>query len=95
MELTIISSLAFGEFSAIFGTCELGQWLTYKSSAIFDVLCQCPWYLLPTELRRRLVIIMLSSQEEIIIHSYGNVPCSRETFKKVNIVEHSKWNRFK
>lgn len=86
MELTIVLSLVLGSFGSIFATCELGEWITGRSLTIYDVLCQCDWYLLPVELRRKLVVIVLSSQESIIVHGYGNVPCSRETFKKVNIL---------
>lgn len=87
MELTIVLSLIVGSLIAILATCELGEWLTGESMAVYGELCQCDWHLLPVKLRRCVVVIMLSSQQPVIVHGFGNVPCSREVFKKVHKLE--------
>lgn len=83
IELIIVLTLVVGSLLATFALGELGKWITSKSLTPYDILCQCDWYLLPVELQRKLTLVMLSSQQPLVIFGYGNVPCARETFKRV------------
>lgn len=48
-----------------------------------DALYQCKWYFLPIELRRMLVTIMSNAQYPTHMRGYGNIECTRDSFKEV------------
>lgn len=49
-----------------------------------DELNQCiDWYALPIGLQKLLIIVMTNAQRETVIRGFGNIFCTRTTFRKV------------
>lgn len=67
----------------VFTACELGQRISDAFSSINDALDQFHWYLLPIDVQRILPTIIINAQQPLVVRCFGNVPCERETFKKV------------
>lgn len=63
--------------------CEFGQQLTSQFQAFDDAFCRCKWYSFPIELQQLLVIVMSNTQQLAYMQSYGNIQCTRESFKEV------------
>lgn len=74
--------LTFWSFILIFTFCDLGENVTNQFDEI-DLYYQCNWYLFPLNIQRILPIIIINSQELVVLHAFGNVSCTREAFKKV------------
>lgn len=70
-------------FAVITFYCEFSE----KVISIFDdfnqELFRCKWYLFSNELKRMYLTFMLNTQQPKIIQGYGNIVCTRDTFKKV------------
>lgn len=62
---------------------EFGELLSRKMSTVNINLSQCKWYLFPHEMKRMLIIVLTNTQQPMIVCGFGNIPCSRETSKKV------------
>lgn len=84
--ISMICSLATN-----FMICEVGQQLTSQFSKFNETLCRCKWYSFPIELQQMLVIVMSNTQQLAFMQSYGNIPCTRESFK---VVCHIKFSQF-
>lgn len=48
-----------------------------------DELYHCDWYLFSIKFQRMLLMILTNSQQPVVIRGYGNIECTRDTFKKV------------
>lgn len=70
-------------FGMIFIACELSQRLTNAYSKIDDIFEQFEWYRFPNAVRRALPTIISMVQKPVEFECFGNVSCSRESFKKV------------
>lgn len=68
----------------VFAACELSQRISNAFNDVYDALSQVDWYLLPTELQRHLIPIMMYAQQPIIIQFFGSISCSREQCQRVN-----------
>lgn len=73
----------FGTFVIIFVACECGQNVTLQFEKFSNTLSQCKWYFLPIELQRMLITVMINTQHPTYIQGYGNIECTRYSFKKV------------
>lgn len=73
-------------FGPIFLACEVGQHLSDTAEGIDNMIEQFDWYLFPLQQQRMLCTILIDVQEPVVIACFGDVSCSRETFKKVNFV---------
>lgn len=62
--------------------CNSGDSVVSRYQGI-DVYNLCDWYRYPDKARRLLPIIIMNSQPKVSIQAYGNIHCSRETFKMV------------
>lgn len=62
---------------------ELGQRVTDAFNKIEDEIGQFNWYLFPEEMKQMLRLVMIMTQQPVIIECFGSISCSRETFKKV------------
>lgn len=69
----------------VFLICENCADVTDRFEMINNTLCQCNWYLFSNEMQKMLVIVAINTQEPTMIHGYFKTPCTRESFKKVNI----------
>lgn len=69
--------------------CLSGQMVTDAFELISNELNQCKCYLVPLEMQRMLLILLANVQQSTFIRGYGNIYCTRETFKNVsNVFEH-------
>lgn len=76
--ICMISSLA-----TIFIVCEFGHQLTSQFNAFDDKLFQSNWYSYPIEVQRMLVTVMATTQQLAYIEGFGNIQCTRNSFKEV------------
>lgn len=83
MVITSVGVIGFYSFAGSFVYCEISECMSSTFDGLYDEFKQFEFYLLPADLQRSMVIIINTMQQPIIIHGFGNVPCSRETFKKV------------
>lgn len=66
--------------------CEFGETVT-RQFHLFDVeIYGCGWYLLPIRMQKMHLIFMMNTQQPALIQGYGNIWCTRDTFKKVHFV---------
>lgn len=70
-------------FAIVFGICEFGERLTGRFDVFDATLWQCNWYSYPIELQRSLPILMANAQQIPFLKSYGNITCTRDSFKMV------------
>lgn len=70
----------------MFYICETGQDVSDRSNKFGDEIYKCDWYLLPHKLQRMLIIILINAQEPVYIRGFGNVECTRESFKQVKLI---------
>lgn len=54
----------------------------YKNIDVYNL---CDWYLYSTQIQRLLPSIIIHTQSDVYIKAYGNIECSRDTFKRVII----------
>lgn len=85
--------LMFWSFIHVFMFCDLGE----KVSNGFDTLNESifigDWYTLPIEIQRILPTILLATQKPVTLRGFGNIPCMRQTFRKVSWILWKKhWN---
>lgn len=78
-----LSVLVIMSFAIIFAFCELGAQVTHQFNSLDDVLCQVKWYILPIEVQRMVIMLMLDAQQAVFLRGYGNIVCSRDSFKNV------------
>lgn len=70
-------------FILLFLFCEGGEQLTGEYNKLDEALCQCKWYLYPIVMQKMLLIFMPNTQAPMLIQSYGNLVCARNSFKTV------------
>lgn len=75
--------LILTSFVLMFFICEFGERLSHYFNTFDDAFGQCRWYLFPIEMQRMLVIATINTQQPVIIQSFGNIPCTRDSFKRV------------
>lgn len=83
---TVISTLnvLIGIFVTVFAVCEIGQGVSDRFEIFEEKLTQYDWYLLPIKMQRMYLIFMAHTQQTPNIQAFGNIVCSRETFKTVS-----------
>lgn len=69
-------------FGVVLFICELCQWICDYVNNI-DMIYKWDWYLLPSEIQRMILRILLMTQQPVEYVCFGRISCSRETFKKV------------
>lgn len=87
IEILTPSILLVWSFVLIFCLCQCGEFVMNEFDEFADELYQCNWHLFPVEMQRKLVIVMLNTQQSPTIHGYANTFCTREAFKKVSFLE--------
>lgn len=83
--------LAFWSFGLVYIVCEFGENLTNRFEDLDEAVYQCDWYTYPNEIQNLLPIILLGSQEPIILSVFGKVSCTRESFKNVSLIDLFRW----
>lgn len=69
---------------AFFICCEVGKRITNAFYELSNVIDQLDWYLLPIEMRKVLLMIMIDAAKPVQLIGFGRISSTRETFKKVN-----------
>lgn len=67
----------------IFILSEPGTKITNQFLGFCDEFDRCDWYLLPISIQRMYLVFLSDTQHPIMMHSYANITCERETSKKV------------
>lgn len=67
--------------------CSCGEMVTAEFQMISNELDQCKWYFLPLKMQQTLLIFIVNAQQSTFIRGYGNIYCTRETFKNVRPLE--------
>lgn len=70
-------------FTTIFAFCEFGERVTHQFNLFNEKFCHCDWYLLPIEIQRMYLIVLVGVQDPVMIRGFANTLCSRDAFKKV------------
>lgn len=73
----------FWSFFHVFMFCDFGENLSNGFDALNSEICNRNWYSFPIEIQRLLPIILVSTQKPVQLLGFGNIPCTRETFKVV------------
>lgn len=76
--------LQYWAFLSILLICELGD-RVINSFRTIDVYSLCDWHLFPANMRRVLPTVLINIQTAVALEGYGNVRCSRDTCKRVNL----------
>lgn len=76
-------------FGGILICCEFGEMVTNRFKAISDIIYDSDWYSFPMGIQRVLPTIMVAAQRPVVLMGFGNVPLTRENFKKVKHLIHS------
>lgn len=75
-------TLMFWSFVVMFIYCDFGERVCSGFNEIHTGVEECDWYQFPIEMQRMLLIIM-TIDEPIVLNGFANVVMTRETFKKV------------
>lgn len=65
--------------------CNFGDMLTYQFEIIDRELCRCDWYLCPMDVQRLILIVSANTQRSPTIIGFGNISCTRDSFKNVKL----------
>lgn len=85
VQLTSILNMLLGILVPNFFICDLGERVTNQFVMFDEELKQhCVWYLLPLDMQRTYLLCIGHTQNEPTFQCFGNIRCSRETFKKVS-----------
>lgn len=66
-----------------FHSSELGEMLMRKFNEFNDAFYQCKWYFFSIEMQKMLLIVIANTQQPIFVQGFGNISCTRDSFKKV------------
>lgn len=77
----VYASYAFGP---VFLVCELAQRLTNGFDEIFDEIVVFKWYLFPLKMQKLLPIMLIGTQEKVVLDCFGSIAVVRDTFKSVS-----------
>lgn len=88
MELITPLTEMVWSFALIAFYCEFSQMMCQKFSWFSEEVHHCDWYLFPIELKRLYLIFLLDVQQLSIVRGYGNILCTRDTFKTVLSCSH-------
>lgn len=76
-------SLFFWSFFLVTFFCLIGEMVTNQFAQFHEGMCHSNWYSYSLEMQRLYLIFIADTQHAPAIAGYGNVLCTRETFKKV------------
>lgn len=77
-------TLAFWSFAQIFLFCEASQIVSNCFDDV-DFYNQCDWYRFSPRVQLAIpMIIVNTTQHSVVIKAFGNILCTRETFKRVS-----------
>lgn len=71
-------------FLILFIPCEMCERAGNLFDDVDNEIVQLDWYSFPLEIQKLLPILMINTQEAVIIKCFGSVACTRWQFKKVS-----------
>lgn len=71
-------------FGLICAYCEMCEEITSGFEDVSDAIYQLDWYTYPLDIQQMLPIVLNYAQQPVQTVAFGNIPCTRDTFKKVN-----------
>lgn len=77
--------LLFWSILQIMLLCDFGERLTGRFDEIDMALCECDWYTFPIGIQKMLPMLLISTQNPVVLQGFFNVSCTRESFKKVRL----------
>lgn len=81
-EIGKLCVLIFWTFIQIFIFCDTSEYVSSHFREL-DMFYLCDWYAFPPVVQRMMPIIIVNTNKRVVISSYGNVLCTRETFQRV------------
>lgn len=69
--------------SWLFLVCWTGDEVTIHFEIIQDAAYRSAWYLLPLRIQKSIPNVIIFAQKPVYVGNFGEVHCTRETFKKV------------
>lgn len=63
--------------------CEFSEMVCDEFEQFNEELHRYEWYLIPMEMQRIYLIFLLDTQQLTVVRGYGNILCTRVTFKAV------------
>lgn len=87
MTITFFSKLWMicATFLETFMICYFGENICHQFKELNDVLYQMSWYEWPIVRQRMIPTILMATQHVPVVKGFGNISCSRETYKMVEI----------
>lgn len=85
-------AFTFCAFAPIFLFCELGERIIDDSDKVNNELWMCDWYTYPAAIQRTLPLVINGLQQPFILGGFGNIQCTRESFKFVRHFQLDKIN---
>lgn len=81
-EIGKLCVLIFWTFLQIFIFCDTSEYVSSHFREL-DMYYLCDWYAFPPVVQRMMPIIIVNTNKRVVINSYGNVLCTRQTFQNV------------
>lgn len=91
--MLVTLAYALYAFGPVFIACELSQRLCNEFDEIYEIFGQNDWYKLSHKLKRMLPIILTILQQSTTIECFGSIPCCREVFQKVSVMQKKIFNK--
>ena len=77
----------FWSFIFIFIFCNFGEMFTKNFNEVNYAMAECDWYQFPIDIQRHLPIILINTQQTVMLQGFGNIDLSRDTFKRVSVIK--------
>lgn len=81
--IVVMICLTFWSFSLAFFFCEFGELISSNYGDLPIGLYDNKWYFYPLNEQRMIPTILIGTQDVVTLCGFGNVRCTRETFKTV------------
>ena len=57
--------------------------MTTRFDEWIDIIHQSDWYTFPDRIQSMLPTVIMAAQEPVVLQAFGELSCTRESFKKV------------
>lgn len=81
----------FWSIAIVFFFCEFGERVSNGFEESSYMLKQLDWYSYPYEMQRLLPTVMIIGNEPVSVRVFGNISCTRGTFREVIHMESDKF----
>lgn len=81
--MTVLICQMCWSLDLVFIICEFGERACNGFDKLYDETCQLDWYSFPIEVQGMLPIVMIATQQPVVIRGFGNIQCTRNVFNRV------------